>query len=118
MLGLAAVSPAVSGPAVPGAAFAQISLQPEGEGRVTVLAEIIALADIVAQAELKVVRRGAAGEIVSSQSRTIDMEAGERATIAHLDLSLAIGDELTVTAVVSDGATIISTATVGTGSGS
>ncbi len=118
MLGLAAISPAISDSAVLGAAFAQISLRPSADGSVTVLAEVIAFADIVAQAELKVVRRGAAGEIVSSQSRIIDMEAGERATIAHLNLSLALGDELTVSAVIRNGAAVISTATIGTGSGS
>lgn len=118
MLGLAATSPALPAPAVPGAALAQITLEPNSSGSVTIVAEAIAFADIVAQAELKVERRGAAGQVVSSQSRTVDLTAGERATIARLDVSLAVGDQLTVSATISDQGTIISTATVSTGPGS
>lgn len=118
MLGLAATSPALPAPAVPGAALAQITLEPNSNGSVTIVAEAIAFADIVAQAELKVERRGAAGQVVSSQSRTVDLTAGERATIARLDVSLAVGDQLTVSATISDQGTIISTATVSTGPGS
>ena len=112
------MTPVMSGTAIAGAALAQISLEPEGANGVTVLAEVVAFADLVAEAELKVVRRGAAGEIVSSQTRTVSVHAGDRAVIAKLNLSFAVGDELTISATVSERGTVISTATVSTGTGS
>lgn len=114
MLGLAAASPAIAGPAIPGAAFPQISVTPSGRDGVTILAEVVAVADIAAQAELKVVRRGGTGEAVTSQARDIELLAGERTTIARLGLSMAVGDELTISVVIRDHGTEISTATVRT----
>lgn len=112
-----ATTPVLSAPPTSGSALAQISLQPVGEGRLSIVADVIAFADIAVHAELKVVRRGAGGDVVSNQARAIELDAGERATIARLDVSLALGDEMTATVVVSSGEDIISTAAVSTGDG-
>lgn len=101
--------------APPSAAIVNIALEPVGPDALAIAAEVVAIADVEGMAEVKVIRRGVAGESVSVQSQSFSLSAGETTVVARLTLSFSEEDRLEVEAKLTSGDQIISTATVTSG---
>lgn len=116
MLAFGAINP-VAGACqeLAGTALAMVQIEAHGTDGIIVLGEVIALVDVAVRAEMKVVRRGRSGNLVTSQSNDLEVAAGDRATVARLNLSFAPGDSLTVSVNLSHNGTVISTAAVTAG---